>query len=127
MNDLKFAFRQLLKNPGFTAVAALTLLIGAGLLIRSFREVLNVKTGYQPQGLLVMNLSFASPRFSTNENKNAFVKDLLERLEGLPGVHAAGFSFGLPLAKGIPAIGRSSATGRGGSGDYYSSAIAVGR
>ena len=30
MNDLKFAFRQLLKNPGFTAVAALTLAIGIG-------------------------------------------------------------------------------------------------
>ena len=30
MNDLKFAFRQLLKNPGFTAVAVLTLSIGIG-------------------------------------------------------------------------------------------------
>ena len=30
MNDLKFAFRQLLKNPGFTAVAVLTLGLGSG-------------------------------------------------------------------------------------------------
>lgn len=30
MNDLKFAFRQLLKNPGFTTVAVLTLRAGAG-------------------------------------------------------------------------------------------------
>src|SRR5438876_854813 len=93
-------FRQLLVTV--EVALALTLLIGAGLLIRSFSQVLKVKTGYQPQGLLVMNLSFASSRFPTDESKPAFVKDLIERLEALPGIAAAGFSFGLPLTKGIP-------------------------
>ena len=36
MNDLKFAFRQLLKNPGFTAVAVLTLALGIGLNVAVF-------------------------------------------------------------------------------------------
>src|SRR6266536_204346 len=36
MNDLKFAFRQLLKNPGFTAVAVLTLALGIGVNVAVF-------------------------------------------------------------------------------------------
>ena len=36
MSDLKFAFRQLLKNPGFTAVAVLTLALGIGVNVAVF-------------------------------------------------------------------------------------------
>jgi len=39
MNDLKFAFRQLLKNSGFTAVAVLTLALGIGATIAIFSVV----------------------------------------------------------------------------------------
>src|SRR3989442_15006160 len=42
MNDLKFAFRQLLKNPGFTAVAVLTLATGIGLNLISSRAITHV-------------------------------------------------------------------------------------
>ena len=42
MNDLKFAIRQLLQNPGFTAVVVLTLAIGIETDTASLREVHNV-------------------------------------------------------------------------------------
>ncbi len=80
---------------------SLVLLISAGLLLRSFARVMSSETGYRPQRVLAMNLALRSPRYLTNAAKDAATKELLERLETLPGVSAAGFSFGLPLAKGI--------------------------
>jgi putative ABC transport system permease protein len=96
---------------------SLVLLISSGLLVRSFVRVLNVNLGYQPESLLVMNLSFASPKYPTGEAKDAFVKTLLSRIEGLPGVSAAGFSFGMPLAKGVPINKPFKIESRAGTGD----------
>lgn len=80
---------------------SLALLAAAGLLVRSFSRLLDVDLGYKPEGLLVMNLSFASPKYPTDQAKDVFVKTLLNRIEGLPGVSAVGFSFGMSLAKGV--------------------------
>ena len=56
MNDLKFAFRQLLKNPGFAAAAALTLALGIGASVAIFSVVniviLNPIPGTQPDRLI---------------------------------------------------------------------------
>jgi len=59
---------------------ALTLLVGAGLLINSFARLLRVDPGYDPQGLMVMPLGFPA------QNKYAFARQVMERIAATPGV-----------------------------------------
>jgi putative ABC transport system permease protein len=59
---------------------ALSLLVGAGLLINSFARLLRVDPGYDPQGLMTMSLSFPS------QNKDAFAQQVMERVAATPGV-----------------------------------------
>jgi putative ABC transport system permease protein len=61
---------------------ALVLLVGAGLLINSFTRMLRVDPGYDPQGLMVIPLSFPA------QNKYAFAQQVMERVAAAPGVAA---------------------------------------
>ncbi|HEY6292282.1 MAG TPA: ABC transporter permease [Terriglobia bacterium] len=77
---------------------ALVLLIGAGLLIKSFYGVLSVDPGFAPEHVLTMNLSLSDSRYPTDQQKTAFFSDVLRRVETLPGVRSAGLSDSLPLS-----------------------------
>lgn len=66
---------------------AVILLVGAGLLARSFRQLMSVDPGFRPDHLLTMNL-----RIYNDQLTSSFYPDLLERLEHRPGVDAAGVS-----------------------------------
>ncbi len=76
---------------------ALVLLIGAGVLIRSFISLMNVDPGFDPQNVLTMNVNLPESRYPTAAQMIAFERDALERLAKMPGVHSAGAVFGLPL------------------------------
>ncbi len=68
MNDLKFAFRQLLKNPGFAAVAVLTLALGIGATTTVFSIVDGVvlkPLHYEQPGQLVQVWEAAAPANAT--------------------------------------------------------------
>jgi putative ABC transport system permease protein len=67
---------------------AILLLTGAGLLIRSLQAVENVRLGFQPQGVLAMQI--ALPEFGTLAQRTSLYRRILEQIESLPGVESAG-------------------------------------
>jgi predicted permease len=78
------------------ALAAL-LVVGAGLLVRSFTLLTRVDPGFDPQGVLAVDLSLPSARYEEDPQVSAFWDTLLERLRALPEVREAGLVDPLPL------------------------------
>jgi putative ABC transport system permease protein len=79
---------------------ALLLLIGAGLLIRSFIDLQAVKPGFDAHNVLTLRMSLSSPRFDKAYQVNQFVRDGVKRLDGLSGVVSAGAASWLPFETG---------------------------
>jgi putative ABC transport system permease protein len=77
---------------------SLTLLTGAGLLIRSFLRLQEVDTGFRADGVLTMRIALPGQKYSRPEQTRLFYKGLLEQIRSLPGVDAAGAITGLPLS-----------------------------
>ena len=77
---------------------ALVLLVGAGLLVRSFMRVLNTNPGFEPERTITMDVSLPSSRYREPAGRVDFYKRLLDRAGVLPGVQAAGAISFLPLA-----------------------------
>jgi putative ABC transport system permease protein len=75
---------------------AIVLLIGAGLLIRSFVKLLDVNPGYQAENLLTARLVLP-PRYRDNPQRVQFYEQVLQRLAALPGVTSVGATSHLPL------------------------------
>ncbi len=82
----------------------LVLLIGAGLMVRSFSELSKVSPGFRPEGALTLRVSLPGAAYDASR-VSAFVDQVTERLQALPGVRAVGAVDTLPLT--------GSATGAG--------------
>jgi predicted permease len=80
---------------------SLVLLIGAGLLIRSFTRVQQVEPGFEPQNVLSMRMALVGQAYAEEARRVNFYQQLWERIRRLPGVEAAGGVSELPLAGGI--------------------------
>lgn len=77
---------------------ALVLLVGAGLLVRSFQNLQRVDLGFDPAGVLSLQLQLPSTRYTDAETRLAFFGPLEERLAAIPGIESAGSITNLPLA-----------------------------
>ena len=77
---------------------SLMLLIGAGLLVRSFSRLLRVDPGFDPQNVLTMNVSLPTVKYADAQKQTTFFDDLLRRVSALPGVRQAAISAALPLS-----------------------------
>ena len=76
---------------------ALTLLTGAGLLLRSFARLTDVDPGFDPRHVLTFNVSLPKSRYPTDTASAAFYARLMPRLAEVPGVLAAGGTSVLPF------------------------------
>src|SRR5215510_14176718 len=79
---------------------ALTLLVGAGLMIRSFMRLQNVPLGFAPDHVLTMRLALPAAKYGQGAPRVNFFDQLLQRLRATPGVIDASAVVNLPLAGG---------------------------
>src|SRR4029077_1203919 len=84
---------------------SLMLLVGAGLLIKSFLRLQEIRPGFNAHNVLIANLALPYPKYQY-EQFEEFFRQLKQRLEAAPSVQAAGGSMTLPLNASGYAIGR---------------------
>ncbi|MFN8654666.1 MAG: ABC transporter permease [Gemmatimonadales bacterium] len=83
---------------GSAVALSLVLLIGAGLLVRSYGRILGANPGFDPRGVLTFRIALPGFRYKTPEAVTQFYRSLDERLRALPGVAHVGANYLLPLS-----------------------------
>ncbi len=73
---------------------ATALLIAAGLMFKSFWLMSSGPPGFDPEQILVTRVSLSGPRYASRVPQEQYVQELLQRLEGVPGVSAVGIDAG---------------------------------
>ena len=76
---------------------AIVLLVGAGLLIKSFYKLQQVDLGFNPVNVVTMHLSLPDTRYAEPHKVSGFFNELVTRTENLPGVESVGLVNLLPL------------------------------
>lgn len=77
---------------------SLILLVGAGLLIRSYQRVLSANPGFNPHNLLSMRLSLPASKYAKPDSISSFYQRVGEKIKQLPGVEFVGTTYSLPMS-----------------------------
>src|SRR5581483_7732339 len=77
---------------------SLVLLVGAGLLIRSYQRIGNASQGFDSHNVHSMRLSLPATRYPTPESIASFYQRVSEKVKALPGVEAVGTTYSLPMS-----------------------------
>src|SRR6202142_81356 len=80
---------------------AMILLVGAGLLARSFVTLTSVSPGFRPEHLMKAEVALPQFEYSKPQQWNAFANDLLARVQAEPGLRESAVALPLPLANGF--------------------------
>jgi len=109
-NNLKEGGRSQMQGPQHhrirgtlvvTEVAlAMILLVGAGLLLRSFHRVLETDPGFQPEHVLTASLNLPERQYKEPAQIRSFYRELIQRTKQIPGSTMSGASTDLPLEAG---------------------------
>jgi putative ABC transport system permease protein len=80
---------------------SLLVLVGAGLLVKSFLNLRQADIGFNPERVLTMRVALPEAGYKDNARIENFYRDLLQRTGSLPGVESAAITVGLPMNGGI--------------------------
>ncbi len=96
---------------------ALVILVGAGLLIKSFFRLRTMDIGFRPENVLTVRTTLPPSRYADLPRRMAFYQQVLERVRALPGVSSAGYTTVVPMiwkggSNGFSVEGRSQSPGQ---------------
>jgi putative ABC transport system permease protein len=81
------------------------LLIGAGLMLRSFAKLQHVDPGFQPENVLTMQIGLDFTKYNTDDKQRAFFETLLDKVQSQNGVKSAAASMMIPLTADMQMMG----------------------
>ena len=76
--------------------ASLVLLVGAGLLVKGFRALIDVQQKFSPQSLLTTNVALPVSKYDSQANRSQFYQQALAQMSAIPGVESASYATAVP-------------------------------